>query len=124
MTDNVENSVKASDPKNDKTLAMMCHLSTLLGVIIPFGNIIAPLVIWSLKKNESALVDTQGKESINFQITMTLAMVAASLLMFVLIGFLLVPLVIVFNVVMIIIASVKVSNGEDFRYPLSLRLIK
>jgi uncharacterized Tic20 family protein len=94
-----------------------------LFVGLPFGNIIGPLVIWLIKKQDSPGVDAHGKESLNFQISMTLYTFLAGLSCFVFVGFVLLPAVLVANLVLIIIASIKASNGEFYRYPLTIRLI-
>lgn len=114
----------AMDQKQEKTWAMLCHIGTLAGFIIPFGNIIAPLIIWSMKKTDSSLVDDQGKESLNFQITMTIAGVVAGVLTLVAIGFLLLGAIGIFNLVMVIIAGIKANEGEKYRYPVNIRFIK
>ncbi|MCG8605384.1 DUF4870 domain-containing protein [bacterium] len=117
--------------KQARTWAMLCHLSALacwLGV--PFGNILGPLLVWLIKKDELPIVEEQGKESLNFQISMTIYFVAAIILfvltlfmgVFVLGIFVLVGLGIA-HVVLVIIASVKASNGEDYSYPYSLHFL-
>ncbi len=110
---------------------MLCHLSALAGYVIPFGNIIGPLVIWQIKKNEFPSVEEHGKASLNFQLTVLIALVvsgtAAFLLSFVCIGFLLIPAVIAValcGLIFAIIAGIKASNGEPYRYPWSLKLIQ
>lgn len=106
-----------------KTWGMLCHLASFAGYLIPFGNIIGPFVVWQLKKDTSEFVDHNGKESLNFQITFTIAMIAAIPLILVVIGiFMLIALPIV-EVILVIIASVKASSGERYRYPFTLRLI-
>ncbi len=112
------------DQKQERTWAMLCHLGALAGYIIPFGNVIAPLIIWLVKKEESELVNDQGKESLNFQISMAIYFIGAFFLVFILIGFLLLPAVAIFNIVMIIIAAMKANSGERYRYPLCIRFIK
>jgi len=112
------------EAQQEKTLAMLCHLGALAGIIVPFGNIIVPLVIWLIKKNESALIDQNGKEALNFQITLSIAAFISMLLMVVVIGVLLLFVVGIYGIVMIIIAGVKVNKGEEFKYPICLRLIK
>ncbi len=108
----------------DRTWIILSHLTAItLFIGIPFGNIIGPLVIWLLKKQEMPAVDAHGKESLNFQISMTLYTFLAGLSCFVFIGFVLLPVVLVANLVLIIIASIKASNGEFYRYPLTIRLI-
>lgn len=104
--------------------AMFAHLSALIGFFIPFGNIIAPLVIWQIKKAEFPFVDDQGKEALNFQITVLIAVLVCIVLSFVLIGMLLLPVVGIAWLVLTIMAGLKANNGETYRYPFTLRLIK
>lgn len=102
---------------------MACHLSALAGFVVPFGSIIGPLVVWLMKREESSFVDRQGKEALNFQITMLIAFLISLVLVFVLIGFFLIAAVAIFDLIMIIVATIKASEGEDYRYPVSLRLV-
>lgn len=111
------------DPKS-RQWGMLCHLSSLIGFILPFGSIIAPLIVWQMKKDVSVFVDEQGKESVNFQICMMLWMIISFVLVFVLIGFVLLAVLTVVSVVCIIIASIKANEGKSFRYPLTIRFIK
>ncbi len=110
--------------KEERTWALFCHISALALFVFPLGNIIAPLVIWLIKKDELPMVDDQGKESVNFQLSMTLYAIAAGLLSLVLIGIPLLIALAVFWLVEVIIATVRANEGERFRYPLNLRLIK
>ena len=110
--------------KNDRLWAMACHLAAFCGYIIPLGNIFGPLIIWAIKRDQSAYIDEQGKEALNFQITITLAVIVAMILIIVVVGFLLLPLIALFDVIMIIIAAIKTANGEHFRYPLCWRIVK
>jgi len=110
--------------KDARTWAMLCHLGALAGYIIPFGHIIAPLVIWLIKKDESPLVDDQGKESLNFQISLTIYAVVAGLLTLVVIGFILLIALGIFDLIVVIIAAIKANEGEKYRYPLCIRFIK
>jgi uncharacterized Tic20 family protein len=114
----------AMEEKDARTWAMFCHIGAFAGYIIPFGNIIAPLIIWLIKKAESPLVDDQGKESLNFQISVTIYAFIALLLTLILIGYILFPALVVFDLVMVIVAAVKVNEGEKYRYPLCIRFIK
>jgi len=107
----------------ERTMGMLCHLLAFSGYLIPFGHLIGPLVMWLVKKDESAFVDANGKESLNFQITLTIAGVVSGILCLVLIGFLLLPVVIVGGIVLTIIASIKANEGTVYRYPVCLRLI-
>lgn len=103
---------------------MFAHLSALIGIIIPFGNLLGPLIIWQMKKAEMPFVDDQGKEALNFQIAVTIAMLICFVLMFVLIGMLLLPLVGIAALVFTIIGGIKANEGQAYRYPFTLRLIK
>ena len=104
-------------------MAMFAHLSALVGFLIPFGNLIAPLIIWQMKKDDP-FVDSQGKEAVNFQITVSIAGIVAAILTVVLIGLLLLPVIAIGSLVLVIIAGLKANEGEDYQYPFALRLIK
>ncbi len=110
--------------KEEKTWGMLAHLGIFSGHFIPFGNIIAPLVIWMVKKDESDYVAYHGKESLNFQISITIYLIISVILALLLIGFILVGVLWVFNLVMVIIAGIKANDGEWYRYPLTIRFIK
>lgn len=115
----------SEDPnKDERTWGMLCHLTALSGFIIPFGSILGPLIIWLIKKDEMPFVDDQGKEALNFQITMLIAFIISFVLMFILIGFVLMGVVAIFDIVMLIIASIKANEGVRYRYPYAIRLIK
>jgi uncharacterized Tic20 family protein len=110
--------------KEERNWGTLCHLVAFTGYIIPIANIIGPLVVWMIKRDEMPFVDDQGKESLNFQITIMLAMIASGLLMFILIGFVLIFVVVIFQFIVVIIASIKANEGVYYRYPLSIRFIK
>ena len=111
--------------KEEQNWAMISHLSALAGFVIPFGNVIGPLVVWQMKKDTMPLVDKHGKEALNFQITVAIAAIISMVLMLVLIGIFLLMIVALGGLVMTIIAGVKVANGElDYKYPFALRLIR
>ena len=104
--------------------AMFCHFAAFLGLIFPFGNLLGPLIIWQLKKETDPFIDAQGKEALNFQITVALAMVACFFLMLLIIGFALIGLVCIGALVLTIIAGIKANDGVAYRYPFTWRLIK
>jgi uncharacterized Tic20 family protein len=111
--------------KEEQNWAMACHLAALSGFIIPFGNLIGPLVVWLVKRAEMPMVDQHGKEALNFQITATLAALVSAVLCLILIGFVLLFVVYVGALVLTIMAAVKVSNGDfEYRYPFTMRLLK
>ncbi|HEY9268497.1 MAG TPA: DUF4870 domain-containing protein [Methylotenera sp.] len=102
---------------NDKNIVTITHLGGILFSFIP------SLIVWLLKKDDSEYIATQAKEALNFQITLLLAQFVAYVLIFILVGFLLLGLIWIFNVVFCIIAAISSSKGEYYRYPLTLRLI-
>lgn len=102
-------------------LCTILHLSALAGYFVPFANFVIPMVIWILKKDQAPDIDRCGREVLNFNVTMLIAFAAAWLLMFVLIGFLLFPVLWIFGLVVTIIAAVKTNDGQHYRYPLCLR---
>lgn len=112
-------------PPADKTWGILAHLSPIVGWFIPyFGNIIAPLVIWLIKKDTDPFAEACAKEALNFQISLSIYGFVVFLLCFIVIGIFLIPVLFVAAIVLMIIAAVKASNGEVYRYPLTLRLIK
>ena len=110
--------------KDQRLWATFCHLAAFSGFLIPLGNILGPLIIWLIKKDEMAFVDDQGKEAVNFQLTMLIALLVAGILVFVLIGFFLLAVIGVYELVVIIIAAIKANEGKPYRYPLTIRFIK
>lgn len=103
--------------------AMLAHLSALLGLAIPFGNVIAPLVVWLVKREQSAFVAEQAKEALNFNITITIGALVCVVLAFVFIGILLGIPLFFYWLVMTIIAGIKANEGVSYRYPFALRLV-
>ena len=113
------------ETRQANTFAMLCHLSGLAIFLgIPFGNLIGPLVFWLIKKDESDFVEDQAREALNFQITVLIALFAAGLSIFAVIGCVLTPGVVVANIVFCILAAMTANDGRTYRYPLTLRLIK
>jgi len=115
---------ESSISADERLWGMIAHLSALAGFIIPFGNIAGPLIVWMIKKDAMPFVDDQGKESLNFQITVTIAAIIAAVLIVFLIGFLLLPAVGLAALVFTVIAGIKANEGVAYRYPFTLRLIK
>jgi len=103
---------------------MICHFAAFVGLVFPFGNLLGPLIVWQIKKDFDPFVDSQGKEALNFQISVSLAVLLCFLLMVVVIGFPLLALVGIGALVLTIIAGIKANEGQAYRYPFSLRLIK
>jgi uncharacterized Tic20 family protein len=117
--------VKSDNERKSRIWATLCHLTALLGLTgLPFGHLLGPFVVWLLKRNEYSFVNEQGKESLNFQITMTICTTIAILLMFIKIGLFLIFGLVMVNLILVLIASIKVSNGEHYQYPFKIRIIK
>ncbi|ACB00437.1 MULTISPECIES: DUF4870 domain-containing protein [Cyanophyceae] len=153
------------DAEQERNWAIACHLSSLAWIVlafvgigaIPFVNVIAPAVVWYLKKEESELIDAHGKESVNFQISMTIYGLAAGIILSILIiagvvlmillgiggsnnpfaalvaivtgiGFFiflaLIVAIAIFQIAVVILAATKVQEGQMYRYPFNLRLLK
>ena len=122
----------------DRNMAMLCHLISFVGIVIPFGNILGPLVVWLIQREKSSFVDEHGKESINFQLSLivysfvgVLLLVVSAILVIVFIGIFMLVIVgmivlalFVFSFVVVILAAIRASNGEMYRYPLSIRFLK
>ena len=120
--------------QNHKNYSAITHLSGFAGWFFPFGNILAPLVLWAAKKNESSYINEHGKAAVNFQLSL--------LLYCFLLGILLIPIaiftlglgiiaiiigiipVVILKIVLIISGSIKASNGEMYHYPFTIDFIK
>ncbi|MFC1677122.1 DUF4870 domain-containing protein [Planctomycetota bacterium] len=105
--------------------AMFCHLAGLAAYVFPFGgNIILPLILWQIKKDQYPFVDSQGKEAVNFQISVTIYAIATAPLFLICVGPFLFAAICLAAMVLLIIAAIKANNGEAYRYPLTIRFIK
>ena len=123
-TENKPVETEKSMNKDENMWAMFCHLSALVGFVIPFGNIIGPLIIWTVKKDEYPHVNDQGKEAINFQISITVYILISVLLIFVVIGIPLLIILGIFSLIMTVIASINANDGQKYRYPFTIQFIK
>ena len=113
------------DMRDVRRWAMFCHLGALVGLLgNGVGFLIVPLIVWLIKKDDHPFINEQGKESVNFQITMFLALFVGALLMLVLIGIPILIAAMIMMIVLPIVAAIKASNGESYRYPLTIRFIK
>lgn len=111
---------------------VLCHLSSIAGLLgVPFGNILGPLIVWLIKRDASPGVDAHGKESLNFHISWSIygvivGAIAAALFIFV-VGIFILPILFIgwlAMLILVIIGSVKASNGELYRYPLTIRFLQ
>jgi hypothetical protein len=114
----------AMTPREENEWAMFCHLGGLAGYVVPFGNILGPLVLWLMKKDQSPLVDKHGKDALNFHISIMIYTLVCIPLCIVLIGFPLLIMVSIGSLVYTILAAVKANNGEHLNYPMTIRFIK
>jgi uncharacterized protein len=112
------------DDKDERMWGMLCHLSALSGYIIPFGNVIGPLIIYSMKKDQYAFVADQGKESLNFQISVLIYLIISGIAVLLLIGILFLLLVPLISLIITVVASVRANDGEYYRYPLCIQIVK
>jgi uncharacterized Tic20 family protein len=117
--------VRAIAPSADeRKWAALAHVAALAGIVVPFaGNVLGPLVVWFLKKDSMPFVADQGREALNFQLTIFLASAIGFFLIFLGIGVPLILLLFAVDLVFIWIATFKASEGVAYRYPWSLRLV-
>lgn len=104
--------------QESKNMAMLCHLLAI------FTGFLGPLILWLIKKDQDPYVDSQGKEALNFQITVTIALFAAGILSYICIGLILLPIIGICDLIFCIMACLAASKGENYRYPATLRLVK
>jgi uncharacterized protein len=110
--------VQTSPTRDDCNIAMLAHL---LGI---FTGFVGALIIWLIKKDDSAFIREQAAEALNFQITVAIAMLVAGMLVMVLVGFLLMPAIAIINVIFCIFGALAASKGQTYRYPFALRLVR
>jgi len=109
----------------ERNWAVLAHLSALLGLVVwAAGMLLGPLIVWLVKRDTLPFVNDQAREALNFQITVFLAGIVCTALIFVLIGIPLLVALGLFDLVFVIIAAVKANEGVAYRYPICLRLIK
>jgi hypothetical protein len=109
--------VSAESP-DAKTMAMLCHLLAI------FTGWIAPLIIWLMKKDQSPFVNQQGKEALNFELTLIIGFLAGALTICIGIGIFIIIATYVVNIVFGIMSTITVNKGQPYRYPICIRFIK
>lgn len=114
---------KIIDDKDERMWGMLCHLSALSGLIIPFGNLIGPLVVYTLKKDEYAFVADQGKESLNFQISVLIYLMISGIAVLLLVGIFFLLFVPFIAIILTVLAAVRANDGEYYRYPFCIHFI-
>ena len=124
MSEEQPQQIENQPSKDERTWAMLCHFSAFTGLIFPFGNFLAPLIIWLIKKEELPFVEDQGKEVLNFQISMTIYLLISGILCIILIGIPILIGLVIFCFIITLIAAISANDGKAYRYPMNLRLIK
>jgi uncharacterized Tic20 family protein len=123
MEQPVSSAAAGTPSKEERNWATLAHVSALLAFFTVVGGIIGPLVIWLIRKEDMSFAADQAKEALNFQITVFLAGIVAAILCLILIGFVLLAILALADLILIIVAAVKASEGVAYRYPFNLRLI-
>jgi uncharacterized Tic20 family protein len=104
--------------------AMLCHYAAFAWFLAPMvGNVVGPLLVWQLKREEDPYIDAQGREALNFQLTLSLALMVCGVLAWILIGFPLMLLVSVVGLVLTVIGGIRANEGKPWRYPLCIRFL-
>jgi uncharacterized Tic20 family protein len=126
-------SVKKDEKTEERNYGMLCHLASFSGVMVPFGSILGPLIIWLIKRKEYDFVDICGRESINFQISITIYSLILLFIFSVSLASHIQPLIILIALVFLLIfiiglvsvikASVLSNRGEEYRYPITIRFL-
>jgi uncharacterized Tic20 family protein len=124
MSEESTPTIDTTPSKDERTWAMLCHFSTYIGFIFPFGNIIVPLIIWLSKREDLPLVENQGREVLNFQISMTIYFIISGIICIILIGIPILIGLIIFDFIITIVAAISANDGKYYRYPINLKLIK
>ena len=104
---------------------MFMHLAglTTYVTVIPGASVILPLILWTMKKHENRFIEEQGREVLNFQISVLIYTIAAGILCLVLIGYALLPVVVLFHLVATIVGTIKVAGGTPIEYPLTIKFV-
>ena len=120
-----EHALSEEQDERVRLWALLSHMTALSAFAgIPFGNIMAPLIIWIWKRRAHPFIKAHCRESLNFQISMSLYIVLSFILCLALIGFVLLAALCIADIVLIVIASLKADKGAVYRYPMTLRMIR
>ena len=126
MSESAANPAPGAAPTdNERTWGMLAHLAAFGGLVLPLvGNIIGPLIVWQSWRGRSAFVAEQALESLNFNISVSIAALVCWIAVFIFIGVLLGMALFIAWLALTIIAAVKASEGVPYHYPFALRLVK
>ena len=115
----------AAPTENERTWGLLAHLAAFAGLVMPLiGNVVVPLLIWHSWRDRSPFVGEQALESLNFNISVSIGALVCAVLVVVFIGFLLGTALFIAWLALTLIAAIKASEGVNYRYPFSLRLVK
>jgi uncharacterized protein len=107
-----------------RNTAVAAHLSTFAGLVVPFGSVIGPLAVWLTRRDRDPFIDDAGREALNFGISIAIYGVVALVGALMLVGIPLLIAGVIAWVVLASLAAVKASQGQSYRYPLTLRLVR
>lgn len=110
--------------QDERNMGIAVQVSSFAGYIIPFGSILGPFIVWLMKRDEMPFVDECGRNCINFKISLMIYMMISAVLMFVGIGFLLIGVLAIVDIVFTIIAAMKASEGVSYKYPMTIKFLK
>jgi len=108
---------------DERTWGGAAHWTALIAGLFGGLSFLGPLIVMLVKGNDSPWIRRQSVESLNFQISIMIYAIVSAILIIALVGLILLPIVGIFWLVFTIIGSVKASNGEDYRYPLTIRMV-
>lgn len=124
MSQGTKTSPPLKTPESEGNMwGMILHLSVFAGYVVPLAGLVAPIVIWQIKKDQFPIVDEHGKNQLNWMISMLIYSAVSGLLIFVVIGIFLLAVLGIAAIVLPIIAGIKANNGEVWPYPLSIRFL-
>jgi uncharacterized protein len=107
-----------------RNTAVAAHLSTFAGLVVPFGSVIGPLAVWLTRRDRDPFIDDAGREALNFGISIAIYGAVALVATLMLVG---IPLLVVGVIAWVVLASLaaaKASQGQAYRYPLTMRLVR
>ena len=121
---NPDMAVNASSDKDARMWSMILHLSMLSNCVIPIAGVVAPIIIWQIKKDEHPIVDVHGKNAVNWIISAVIYSVICLILVFAVIGIFLLFILGALSIVFPIMAGIKANNGEVWKYPMTIQFLK
>ncbi|ABM23091.1 MULTISPECIES: DUF4870 domain-containing protein [Shewanella] len=109
--------------KSDKDFGLLVYASSFIGYLVPLGSILGPLIIWLMKREESAFVDQCGRSCLNFKLSLLIYVIISGVLAFIGIGFIFLIVLAILDLVCTVLGIIKASEGQVYRYPLTIKFI-